>query len=774
MLLATYLTAALVVVLSLLTGRAIMVASGRERWSGVEPAVGFAALMTVLGLLARIPGERTLLVAGLAALIVFSVYRLRGPEARRLPGPPQFWLAALLTALLTVIPFLVSGRWGLLGMGYNNDLGLHLAWAQSLISDFGTEPSPGYPLGPHGLVASLSVLPGLGLSQAFIGVVVALPVLTAMTAWPALERLGPWRRMMAAVLVAMSYLMASYFAQAAFKEIATAMFLLAFAVLLPSMRPLPASHRERFLLTAPILVLLTGIVFTYSFPGLAFPAVVTAVWLLSDRQFRAKLRPGRVIGFFRRPLVAAGSAVLLALLAGLAFVGPFGFGGAFTEISGSDAFGPVSVIEAFGVWLTPDYRLDGDLSTPLPGLMGAIAILAAALAIWWWFRQPRAIYPLALTACAGLYLVSIPWVGDYSLAKALVIASPILMVVLLVPLFSGPPPGAPGRGLAAGWFSFAVIFVLLASASSLLVLRDTSVPPPGRAAQLVSFQDEVAGASVLYGDQDRFAPYYFPGATVSVPLEDFPEPDVTADRRKPFEGNSGQSAIDFDSFDAQTLNNHDYVVTTGAGWTSKPPPAFELAGETADYKLWRRTSEAFDRPILSEAPLPAKLVDCSLEAGRANSRIDGEAVLMPEAVLGRADEWTPTNELKPGESASQTIELGAGRWRISIQYFTPDGMTLSAPGLTRSLRPAIDGQRVSNQATGSFGQFWPAGQIRVREAGPVEVKVEANPPSFIQRITGYSRKTKLGRVALMRTGPRERTSMSEICGRWVDFFRREG
>lgn len=775
----TCVTAALIFGLSLLLGRAIMAASGREKWDGVEPAVGFAGLMAVQGLLARVPGSRAALVLGLVALFAISVFWLRRSATRRLPGPPQLWVAVLVTALLTAIPFVVAGRWGLLGMGYNNDLGLHLAWAQSLISGFGTEPGIGYPLGPHGLVAALTALPRLNLGPAFIGLLVALPALTVMTAWPALGRLAPGRRALAAVLVAMTYLMASYFAQAAFKEVAMAMFLLAFTILLPSMSPFPASRRERLLLTAPMLVLLAGIVFTYSFPGLAFPVIVAAAWLLSDPSFRAALRPAKMIALLKHPLVAAGSAIGLMLLVTLAFIGPFGFGEAFAEVATSDAFGPVSAVEAVGVWLTSDYRLDGDLSTPLPGLMTAIAIVAVLLSLWWWYRQPRSVYPIALAACAIFYLLSLPWVGDYSLAKALVISSPIVMVFVLTALLSGPPAELAGgnvsgtvrRAAVAGWVAFTVAFVVLASASSLLVLREASVPPPGRAAELVAFQQEVAGSRVLYADQDRLGPHYFPGADVSLPLESFPEPDVTANPNKAFEGNSGQSSIDFDSFDADTLNSHDYVVTTAAAWTSEPPPAFELVSQTSSYKLWRRTGEVFHRPTLGEALLPARLIGCDLRGGRFFTRIDGQAVLMPETILRRAEDWTPTNEIAPGGSASQTPYLGAGIWRISIQYFTPDGMTLSAPGFERRLAPAIDGQRTSSQATGSFGQFWPAGRIEVDRAGPVEIRVDTAEPSFIQRVTGYSRETKLGRIVLMRAGSRELTPMSEICGEWVDFYR---
>ena len=43
----------LIVAGSLVTGSAITRACGQEKWWGIEPAVGFAALMAVEGLLAR-------------------------------------------------------------------------------------------------------------------------------------------------------------------------------------------------------------------------------------------------------------------------------------------------------------------------------------------------------------------------------------------------------------------------------------------------------------------------------------------------------------------------------------------------------------------------------------------------------------------------------------------------------------------------------------------------------------------------------------------------
>ncbi len=133
---------------------------------------------------------------------------------------------------MLAIPFAVSGRWGLLGVGFNNDLGLHLAWAEWLRSGFGPEADPGYPLGPHGLAVATAAVPGIGLGQAFLGEIVAIGVMTGLTALGALRTLSPTRRTIAAALVAVPYLAASYYAQAAFKETAEALLVLAFAICL--------------------------------------------------------------------------------------------------------------------------------------------------------------------------------------------------------------------------------------------------------------------------------------------------------------------------------------------------------------------------------------------------------------------------------------------------------------------------------------------------------------------------------------------------------------
>lgn len=771
----------IVVGCSLLVGRAIAGLAGRERWCGLEPAVGLAALFSLEGLLARLPGGRWTLILGLAALVLASAWAIRRPRREDLPKLPAGLLLTLaVTFLLVNVPFVITGHWGLLGVGYNNDLGLHLAWADWLRSGFGTEPGAGYPLGPHGLAAALSYIPGLNLATVFTGELMAIMLVAAWTAWHAVTRLDGWRRPLAAVLIASPYLMASFYAQAAFKELAAALFLLAFVIWIGQATGLEAGESEaarppgkRGLLLPLLLVF--GIVFTYSFPGLIWPAAVATAAALATPRLREHLKPaglGRQLG---RPVVAVPIAGLVVLVLALVFAGSFGFGKDFTEVVSSDAFGPVSPVEGLGVWLNPDYRLHGDIATPVPGLLGALGIIALLAALWWWFRGPRSIWPAAFLACGLIYLLSVPWMGDYSLAKALVVAAPVTMTVIITALLSGP--AASGKRLrpagSIGWISLAALFIAGAIVSSLLVLRDASVAPGGHAVQLARFQGQIAGKSVLFLDQDRFAQWRLSGARAGVPLAEFPDPDVIENPKKPFQGERGQATIDFDSFSPETFDNFEYAISSAAGWQSATPPFYREVARTPDYILWRRTRPGFGRPIMREGTMPAKLVDCEGEGGRYFRQLDGEAALMPPSVVVNGDEWQPQPSLAAGERAGTGAVLEPGLWRVSLQYFSPGGFRLTAPGYDRGFPAALDGQRLANRDTGSTGQFWPGGILRVKKAGEVRFTVTTKPPSALQRLTGYSRKTELGRLVLMRTGARERVPMDRICDRWVDFFRRQ-
>jgi hypothetical protein len=512
----TYVSAALICAASLLVGRAVLSLSGRSSWSWLEPAVGFAAVLTVAGVLARAPGHATTATIGLVALLL-----LAAALTAHLPyGAPAAWREGLPVAVVLLlalsIPFAVNARWGLLGGGFDNDLGLHLAWAEWLRSGFGPTPDSGYPLGPHGLADATATLPGIGLGQAFVGEIIAISVLSGLTALAALRHLDPARRTLAASLVALPYLAASSFAQGAFEETGEALFVLAAAVGLLEVErrrmagssPLEGAGREtvrgrRARLALPPLALAGGILFSYGFVGLAWPLAIATRWSLNQPSVRRALRPRSLLRFLLRPATVA-TIVVLAGLAGLATaVGLFGSASSVSEVAAGNAYGPVSPIEALGIWPTPDYRLDAAGGAQLTGLAGAIGILALAVAIPWWLRRREFAVPLALGVSAVLYALSLLFGGDNSSATALMILAPLAMLVAVRPPLEetgpAPTPVAPGappwrlggwapwlnsppatsgrrpqvRRLA--WSALAAVFVGAAAYSSFLALRDAPV-----------------------------------------------------------------------------------------------------------------------------------------------------------------------------------------------------------------------------------------------------------------------------------------------------------
>ena len=161
--LAIYASTALILLASLLIGRAILVAArlaaGRRdaglaaRPDWLSGAVGFAALVTVTPFLLRLPGRATTTAILLGLLLVAAAAVVwRDPER----GRPDWPAAAtvLIVVALASIPFLVNDRVGVLGEGiYTNDHAAQLYWADWLQHGFGPEPSAvrfGYPIGPAG------------------------------------------------------------------------------------------------------------------------------------------------------------------------------------------------------------------------------------------------------------------------------------------------------------------------------------------------------------------------------------------------------------------------------------------------------------------------------------------------------------------------------------------------------------------------------------------------------------------------------------------------
>lgn len=779
---------------SLLIGRAITVAVGRRTWAGLEPALGLAAMLAASGILARLPGTSrsvaaglTLLAAGSFVLIAWDRTRLRREGDESVPVERSDVLPATLTGLAVTaalsLPFLINGHWGVIGVGVNNDLGLHLAWTEWLRTGLGPVAEGGYPLGPHGLVGTVARAPGVSAAQAFIGLLITIGVITALTALAALKprnapapsppvslALPTTRRIIAACLVALTYLAASYYAQAAFKETAEALFVLAFTLSLPL---IGSAGFGRWRALVLICVFAGGIVFSYSFAGLAWPVAIGGLWMLTRPGFWAVLtQPRRLARLVFSPftlILLVGGAIAARLLVSSE---RYGFSSGFSNVAGSNTYGPVSPLETLGVWPEANYRLASTGWPDAAPLFAVISVAALAVSLYCLLRRRRYLLPTALTACAIVYVASLPVSGDYSRAKALIIVAPLAMMGIAPVLLAGSRRAIGRAGTPRlAWALGATVFLAASVYSSFLVLRDVSVAPPGHDEQLQTFLPKIAGHQVLFAGQDRYAAYALRGADTVVPLVEFPDDRVKESMTKPWDTGSAYSPIDFDSFNSRTLNRFPFVITSAAAWSSRPPENFAEVARTDSYILWRREGETKrGRNTLIEGTAAAAPVECTHPEMEIFSGLPGNAWLMPTPIIGRRSDWQTGRVLEPGEEAELTLEMPAGEWQLSLQYFAPDGLELEAGDFGTELIAALDGQRPSTISLANDGQFWPAGDLVTKEAGAVTFRVRTPEPGFLQRITGSRPKAYLGNLVAVPVGEGRQVPLSETCGSWVDWY----
>jgi hypothetical protein len=125
--------------------------------------------------------------------------------------------------------------------------------------------------------------------------------------------------------------------------------------------------------------------------------------------------------------------------------------------------------------------------------------------------------------------------------------------------------------------------------------------------------------------------------------------------------------------------------------------------------------------------------------------------------------------LRNGERTAQAIDLPRGRWHLSLQYFSPFDLTISAPGFEQGLRPALDGQRPNTISLANNGQFWPAGTYDSR-GGRVEFTVEAEDANFLQRLSGYDDVAYIGDLVAVRAGKRRIVPLGAACNSWIDWY----
>jgi hypothetical protein len=347
----------------------------------------------------------------------------------------------------------------------------------------------GYPLGPHSIVVALNKGLGIGLVQGFSGLTVAVAVLACLTALAAFAELPLLPRTAGALLVGLAYVVASYFAQGAFKETMQALFFLGFVLALRESNRAWADLPLRFV---PAALIAVGSVYTYSFPGLIWLGGAAVLWLIVTRP---AVRPLGLafLAFF--VLIAPEIGRMLDFHSFETFDpnGP-GLG---------NLFGQISPFEALGVWPSGDFRLaPGDGAVPAAAYYLGIAFALALFAyggVQLWRRRERAILA-GLSAAALAYAAARLGGTPYTAAKAIEIGAPLVALAILLPLadavrFIRPMygKGAPQRLIPAA----AVLFTGAAGVCSLLALANAPVGPTSFSSTLSDYRKLVGEGPTL-------------------------------------------------------------------------------------------------------------------------------------------------------------------------------------------------------------------------------------------------------------------------------------
>lgn len=806
--LATYGAAALIVVASLLIGRAFLELLGRRQTWWLESSIGLAILLVTCSLTTRIhfgaedagtiPERAELSLIACAVLLVASIayLRFRFLDRRTLAIAAP---VVALTVLIASLPFISVGALGIPGIGVNNDMAAHLIWADWLQNPTGPSPNGiriGYPLGPHGLVAMLSDLLGSEPFYMFLGLLIAIPVITALTALNLLRSLPPVKRTGAAALVAMPYLAASTFGIAGFKEMLAGLFLISFALIL---RTLPRTTEGRIGLIGGLAALGAGTVACYSYAGLAWLAGTFGLWALAELVVAWRQgRSAEVRAELRRaaPLLGLGLAALgLLILSELPRIKDFIDSGAADTITSTDSklrF-PVPAPEALGVWPSGEWLFGyGERGLDSWQLFAAIGLVAFVFAGVWWSRRGEVALLAAVGASAVVYIGTLSQAGLYVEAKALQVPAALLMLFILGALLlrpgsaerpagtgpDGSEPDGPDDGLRERRATersgiglravIAVPFIALAAYSSFLALRDAVIAPDDRFRELQQFSEQIEGKGVLDLTSDRYAAYYLRSGEVRSPAKNAEDKFVG----RP--GKDFRLPVDFDSVFASDQDTYDFAVTTDAEYQSGAPPNWEEADRTESYVLWRRAGPTPFVGVLAEEARPGRVFRCSNpKLARLRDR-RGVAITWPRPVIAKRLNWDKgegaseqTTRLEPGESASQTITLPAGRWDLSFQYTSEiASLEVTAGDLSAEMPPGVEGAIPFRP---DEGPYWPVGEL-TSDGEPLEISVRANTLSRLQRLLGVDAPAAIGNVAATRLEDRSARTLAASCGAYIDHY----
>ncbi|HEV2923501.1 MAG TPA: hypothetical protein VGW98_05685 [Solirubrobacteraceae bacterium] len=694
-------SAAAVCLCSLLLGQAVLALCGAKRWHWIAAPVGFAALIVLAVPAIHVPGRSVTVVIVIAALSLGGLALwIRRPLHR--PRVSDL-LAALPVVIMVLVPFAASGRAGTLGVSFDNDMGAHLLLAEAYRSAAVAKVSPllpAYPLGPHAVAAAVAEGLNVRIDIAFAGLSAAIPVLLAWTALACVQKANWFARLFVATVVGIPFLIAAYYGQGAFKETMEALFVLAAALIIAGLQPV--LDRRRWI---PLAFVLAGAVSVYSLQGVVWPVAFIAIWI-AVRVGRDILRSGPRSAWRsqREELLpgAVGFGVTVALLIPqIPRVERFVATGASINIAKTNLgnlIGPLPAWEAFGAWNQPDLRLPAAPAFTA-GMWTAFILALVLIGGVTLLKTSYWMLPLAAVASMLVWGYANHAQSPYVAAKALVIASPLLLVLAALAVVGTPLTRRSWLAMAAPLLALLLLGRIVVS--SWEALRYSKIGPTRHLAELRSLAHVIGTQPTLYLGNDDFIRWELAGANVT-PAYFAGIPGVPLRPEKAF---TYGEPLDFDTVNSQAFNGFDWVITPKDAAGSQAPEQMRLARVTSSYDLWQRVSVVPTRSVLAEGPNASAPLDCSSAAGRVIVRARGvAAVRAPEPVVA-------VPPIAPGATVTVTLQLTPGTWLLETPYVSPLPLSVTSHGLRSTLPANLERP----------GPRWPIGQINVVRAGPVPI-----------------------------------------------------
>jgi len=368
-------------------------------------------------------------------------------------------------------------------------------------------------------------------------------------------------------------------------------------------------------------------------------------------------------------------------------------------------------------------------------------------------RREGALAAGALAACA-IFLLADRGQSPYVAAKALMLASPLVMALALRSFPDLSAAGGRWRQGNLARLALVGVFGAGAAYSSSLALRAAPVASRAQQAELEGLRPLLGNRPTLFLGIDDHVGWWLRGVRLGTPqLAAFPSPITVSVRpEKPY--GYGQP-LDFDSFDHATLDGFSYVVAPRSPYDSDPPENFRRVRAGRLFEVWERRGPTAERETLEAPGAPGAVRDCRRPAQR---RLQGAGGVAWVRAAPRVSNASAAAGIPPGSAAEMSLSLSPGRWRLGLQYVSTTPMRVLSGRSEWRLPPN----------TGRPGPFFELGTVDARGGAPTRFRVIAERTA---RLRSRGAGANVSALSATPEAAGRRISLDRSCHRYVDWYR---